>query len=357
MSDFPYSPPWFLDNGLLMTIYVALRSSQIWQSTIEEPEPSYQKVIFTQGAVPLAGWVAIPPNPKGTFVATYGITGTLDNQWFLKILGRKAYAQNYAVVLFDWRAHGESAKLSAVLTSDGINEGKDFVSIARESKTLGCPAPFWFTGYSLGGQLALWGIYYAQFLPEPKDGGALLAEEVAGCAVICPNLDSNLSLPYLVKHPTGKYIERAIAKELKKLVLKIAEYHPQEFDLAAIDKVNSIWGFDHELVVPRLSFESVEEYYAASSAWQILPQINKPTLILYAEDDPMFAPSIISQLKTVCGQNEALNLVLTKAGGHVGYISSPRCQQANGDRDRWWAWNRILDFSRLQLSKSTALKL
>jgi uncharacterized protein len=342
MSDIPYSPPWFLDDGLLMTIYVAFRSSQVWQSTLEEPEPSYQKVIFTQGEVPLAGWVAIPPNPKGTFVGTYGITGTLDNQWFLKILGRKAYAQNYAVVLFDWRAHGESAKLSAVLTSDGINEGKDFVSIARESKTLGCPAPFWFTGYSLGGQLALWGIYYAQFLSA--DSG-LCADEVAGCAVICPNLDSNLSLPYLVKHPTGKYIERAIAKELKKLVLKIAAYHPQEFDLSAIEQVNSIWDFDHELVIPRLNFKSVEEYYAACSAWQILPQINKPTLILYAEDDPMFAPSIIGQLKTVCSHNEALKLVLTKAGGHVGYVSSLRCQQEYGDRDRWWAWNRILDWS------------
>ncbi|MDJ0743730.1 MAG: hypothetical protein QNJ32_10255 [Xenococcaceae cyanobacterium MO_167.B27] len=49
--------------------------------------------------------------------------------------------------------------MSDSLTSDGINEGKDFVSIAEESKALGCPAPFWFTGYSLGGQLALWGVY------------------------------------------------------------------------------------------------------------------------------------------------------------------------------------------------------
>lgn len=341
MSPSSYSPPWFLDNGLLMTIYVAMRSGQNWQETLQEPEPHYQKVVFTQGEVPLAGWIAIPTNPKGTVVGTYGITGTLENQWFLRILGRKAFAQNYAVVLFDWRAHGESAKLSAVLTSDGINEGKDFVSIAGESKTFGCPAPFWFTGYSLGGQLALWGIYYSQFLAV--DG--LNADEVVGGAVICPNLDSNVSLPYLVKHPTGKYIEQAIAKELKKLVQQIAAYHPQEFELSAMAKANSIWGFDHELVVPRLSFNSVEEYYTASSPWQILPQIKKSTLILYAEDDPMFAPSIIPRLKTTCRHNQALNLVLTKAGGHVGYVSSPNCQAENGDRDRWWAWNRILDWS------------
>lgn len=335
-----FEPPFWLNNGFLMTIYVALRSSQIWEETIAETEPDYQKVVFNQGEVPLSGWVAIPPQPKGTIVATYGITGTLENQWFLRILARKAYAQNYAVVLFDWRAHGDSAKLSAVLTSDGINEGKDFVSIAGESKALGCPAPFWFTGYSLGGQLALWGVYYSQFI----EVNGLKSNDVAGGAVICPNLDSNLSLPYLMSHPTGKYIEQAIAKELKKLSLKIHSYHPEEIDLAAIEKANTIWGFDQELVIPRLGFASVEEYFTASSPFQILHKIHKPTLILYAEDDPMFAPSIIPKLKTVCHHNESLALALTKQGGHVAYVSNANCQKANKDRDCWWAWNRILDW-------------
>lgn len=340
MGNSFFEPPFWLNNGFLMTIYVALRSSQIWSDTITEPEPEFQKVVFKQGEVPLAGWVAIPPAAKGTIIATYGITGTLENQWFLQIMARKAYAQNYAVVLFDWRAHGESAKLSPVLTSDGINEGKDFVSIAAESKALGCPAPFWFAGYSLGGQLALWGIYYSQVLKLE----GLESSDIAGGAVICPNLDSNLSLPYLMKHPTGRYIEQAIAKELKKLVLKIKDYHPAAIHSAAIERANTIWGFDRELVIPRLGFASVEEYFTASSPLQIMPKINKPTLILYAADDPMFAPSVIPKLQTVCEHNEFLNLALTKTGGHVAYLSSAKCQQANGDRDCWWAWNRILDW-------------
>ncbi|MEL6438237.1 MAG: alpha/beta fold hydrolase [Cyanobacteria bacterium J06621_8] len=340
MQNSSYEPPLWLNNGLLMTIYVAYRSSQNWQKTLAEGSPDFQKVVFNQGEVPLAGWVAIPPHAQGTIVATYGITGSLENQWFLQILLRKAYAQNYAVVLFDWRAHGESAKLSAVLTSDGINEGKDFVSIAAESKALGCPAPFWFMGYSLGGQLALWGVYYSQFM----ELNGLKTEDIAGGAVICPNLDSEPSLTYLMEHPTGKLIEQAIAKELKKLVLMIKDYHPEALDSAAIERANTIWGFDRELVIPRLGFDSVPEYYAASSPFQILHKISKPTLILYAEDDPMFAPTVIPKLQTVCHHNESLSLNLTKAGGHVGYVSSTNCQQAYGDRDCWWAWNRILEW-------------
>lgn len=340
MLDSSYSPPWFLDNGLLMTLRVAWHYSKIWQNTIAEIEPKYQKVVFTQGEVPLVGWMAIPENPQGTIIGTYGITGSLENQWYLKILARKAYAQNYAVVLFDWRAHGESAKLSPVLTSDGINEGKDFVSIAGESKTLGCPTPFWFTGYSLGGQLALWGVYYSQFMAS--DG--LNSQDVAGGAVICPNLDSNLSLPYLMNHPTGKYIEKAIAKELNKLALKIHSYHPEEIDLTAIKRAKTIWGFDHELVIPRLGFASVEEYFTASSPFRILPKINKPTLIIYAADDPMFAPDLIPQLTKICQENKSVQLTLTKSGGHVGYVSSSNCQKTNQDTDCWWAWNRILNW-------------
>ena len=107
-----YLPPWHLTNGLLMTLYTALRVSRKWENFTIEAEPIYQEHIFTgANGVPIFGKYAIPANAKGTIVATYGITGDLDNQWFLKILGRKAFDKGYAVVLFDWRAHCKTAEL------------------------------------------------------------------------------------------------------------------------------------------------------------------------------------------------------------------------------------------------------
>ncbi|MGL5941815.1 MAG: YheT family hydrolase [Waterburya sp.] len=341
-----YTPPLFLNNGLLMTLYTALIASKNWEKTLIQPEPQYQQVIFNQGEIPLFAWMAIPANPQGTIIGTYGITGSLDNQWFLRILGRKAYAQNYAVILFDWRAHGKSAELSSVLISGGINEGKDFVNIAGESKAMGCPAPFWFTGYSLGGQLALWGVYYSQFL----EVAGLKSSDIAGGAVICPNLDSNRSLPYLMQHPTGKYLERAIAGGLKELAHQIYGYHPEAIDLNIVETIKTIWDFDRELVIPRLGFASVEAYFTASSPFRILPKINKPTLILYAQDDPIFEPNIVSDLKRVCEENKAIDLVLTQGGGHVSYLSSLKCQKTHGDRDPWWGWNRVLEWQSLSFT-------
>jgi predicted alpha/beta-fold hydrolase len=341
----PYTPPLFLRNGLSMTLYTALRASREWEKTISYPEPPYQEKIFAgaQG-VPIFGIVAIPQNPRGTIVGTYGITGSLDNQWFLRLLGRKAFAQGYAVVLFDWRAHGKTADLSPSLTSDGLYEGEDFVRIAATAKAMGCPAPFWFTGYSLGGQLALWAVKAAQELKSKGENLGLEETDIAGAAVICPSLDSNRSLSYLVRDRFGRYLESAIARELKKLAWRVHNAHPEKIDPAAIDRANSIWSFDRELVIGRLGFPTVEAYYDASSGLHLLPVLDKQTLILYAADDPMFDPTIIADLKAASERNPCIDLLLTRYGGHVGYFSSKSCQLLAGDPDPWWAWNRVLDW-------------
>jgi len=345
----PYNPSWFLQNGLMMTVYTALWGKRYWESTIQLPEPSYHEKIFVGGqGVPIFGLVAIPENAHSTIIGTYGITGELETEWFLRVLGRKAYAEGYAVVLFDWRAHGKTAQLSPTLTSDGLYEGEDFVRIAAAAKAMGCPGKFWFTGYSLGGQLALWAVKVAlEVIREHEDLG-LEDSDIGGSMVICPSLDSERSLSYLVTKPFGRYLEAGIAQNLKKLAWRIHDAHPGNIDPAAIERANSIWGFDNELVINRLGFSSVEAYYQASSALQILPQISKPTLILYAADDPLFDPAIIPELEEACDRNPVIDLLLTQYGGHVGYLSSKNCQRQVQDSDLWWAWNRVLQWLEQQ---------
>lgn len=344
-STTPYRAPWPLNNGLLMTLYTGLRADKNWQSKLSEPEPPYQEHIFTGAQnVPLFGLVAIPPNPIGTIVGTYGITGDLQDQWVLQIMGRKAYAKGYAVVIFDWRAHGKSAQLSDTLTSDGLYEGEDFVRIAAAANALGAPTPIWFTAYSLGGLLALWGVKAAQELPQWGADLAIEVEDIAGSAVICPALESLRSLKYLTQAPIGKYLEKAITRKLKQLLAQLQTYHPESFDPVAASRVHSIWSFDDEMVISRLGFDSVEDYYLATSGLYILPDLKKPTLIIYAEDDPLFDPTLVEDIEATCAKNPAIKLMLTEQGGHVGYISSQHCQQQTRDPDCWWAWNRVLDW-------------
>lgn len=350
MNPSTYLPPRAIQQGIPMTLYTALRANRIWEKTISDPEPLYHPHLFSgAGNVPLFGLVAIPDHPKATIVGTYGITGTLENQWFLRLLGRKAVTQGFAVVLFDWRAHGKTAELSPVLTSDGLFEGEDFVRIAAAAKQLGCPAPFWFTGFSLGGQLALWGIKSGQTMTSWGTNLGLEEADLGGGAVICPSLDSQRSLTYLMRHPLGRYLEQAITRQLKKMAWQLYEYHPTAIDRTAVERVDSIWAFDQELVIGALGFASVEDYYQASSPLPLLPHLTKPTLILYAEDDPLFDPSIIPDLKVACADHPSIQLALTRHGGHVGYFNSKAGQRLAGDQDPWWAWNRVLEWIDAQL--------
>ncbi|WP_253276386.1 YheT family hydrolase [Synechococcus sp. PCC 6312] len=341
----PYYPPLLLRSGLIHTLYTALIHGRNWQALTPYAQPPYQEQIIQGGQnIPLWAWVGSPKSQvsPGTVIATYGITGELTNQWYLQIFGRKAWDRGYGVILFDWRGHGKTGELCPTLTSDGIYEGGDFLAIAEQAAGLGCPPPYWLVGYSLGGQLALWGLHAAE-----TENNA----DIAGVAVICPSLDSLRSLKYLVKTPWGRAIERSITKQLKILARHLYAYHPQALDLEAIQRANSIWEFDQELVIPRLGFESVAAYYQASSPFRFLDQLKRPVYILYAADDPLFDPSIIPDLKQICHHNPALHLHLTRYGGHVGYLSDNREQKRWGDPDGWWAWNRVLAWFNGQSSK------
>jgi predicted alpha/beta-fold hydrolase len=208
-------------------------------------------------------------------------------------------------------------------------------------------------GYSLGGQLALWGIYKAQSVQDWGPQLAIHSEEIAGGVAICPSLESERSLRYLMAHPIGRLLEQRITQNLKQLAHQLYQYHPQAFDPAAIERANSIWGFDQELVIGRLGFVSVQDYYQSSSALPLLAQLHKPTWILYAADDPLFDPTLIPELQAIAQGNPALDLALTQYGGHVGYFSSQQCQAEWGDPDPWWAIHRTLHW--LQAGPSAVL--
>ena len=60
-------------------------------------------------------------------------------------------------------------------------------------------------------------------------------------------------------------------------------------------------------MIGRLGFPTVEAYYDASSALPLLPNLTKPTLIIYAEDDPFFEPAIIPELQIACASNPAVD--------------------------------------------------
>ncbi|NEO28506.1 MAG: alpha/beta fold hydrolase, partial [Kamptonema sp. SIO4C4] len=299
------------------------------------PTIPWRRQIF-QGAddVPLWGWWACPAEAQGTIIFNYGITGSLETAWYSHLLAHKAYAQGWAVCLYDWRSHGHSVALSPVPSSDGWREGEDQVKIAQTLVQLGCPPFVALVGFSLGGQLALWGL---------KTASEQACPYIQTAATICPSLDSNRSLAFLGSTPAGRWIEQRLTRELRDYAQQRLQYFPHSTTPEAIQRIQCIADFDREMVIDYYGFPSVEDYYQQTSPLYFLETLERPYLILYAADDPLFEPALVAELPQKMANNPAAHLLLTRYGGHVSHIASQTTTE-----DRFWGFNRLLEFCQQQ---------
>jgi len=333
----PYLPPWFLRDGIIQTVVASYwygRTWEIWRDRVwwmkgYPPLPWQEKTFLGAEDVPLWGKWVCPPDACGTIILTYGITGDAEQSWYAYLTAYKAYTQGWAVLLYDWRGHGKTAELSPTPSSDGWREGADQVLLAEQLVGLGCPPDVVLIGFSLGGQLALWGLKEARDTPHIK-----------GAATLCPNLESNRSLDYLVSDPFGRLVERSFTQQLIAEVRRKASRFPEAVAEGTADRVDSIIGFDREIVINYYGFHSVSEYYQQTGGLYLLDQLTLPYLVVYAADDPVFDPSLVPEIKARIDNNPNGYLLLTDHGGHVAHIS-----QKNHHEDQFWGINRLLEFA------------
>jgi hypothetical protein len=278
-----------------------------------------------------------PSNAKATLIISYGITGQAQTAWYAHTLARKAYSRGWAVMIYDWRGHGRTAELSPVPSSDGWREGEDQLHMATQLVAMGCPEPVALVGFSLGGQLTLWGLKAAV-----EQNSSL----VRCGAVLAPNLESNRSLDYLLSTPAGRVIEQTLARQLKMEAEKRLGHFPEAVKPDAVERVNSIRTFDEYMVIDYYGFASVSDYYQKTSGLYLLDTLALPYLVIYATDDPMFDPTLVPELEQRTNSNPHAHLILTAQGGHVAHIST-----GTKEEDEFWALNRLLEFCEGQIDE------
>ncbi len=109
-------------------------------------------------------------------------------------------------------------------------------------------------------------------------------------------------------------------------------------DLASIDwsrPPESLYQFDNQVTAPVNGFTGADQYYASSSAAPLLGNIQRPTLILAAQDDPIVPAAIFQHAST----GPQVLVHMTKHGGHTGYFG-----RRSADPDRNWLEWRVVEF-------------
>ena len=104
---------------------------------------------------------------------------------------------------------------------------------------------------------------------------------------------------------------------MKKAVTDKFDPHTAAFDWQRAMDAVTFAEFDDAVTAPLHGFASKDDYYNKCSSVHFLKDIERPTLIVNALDDPFMTPEVIPAEDAL---SPCVTLEVSESGGHVGFI-------------------------------------
>ena len=295
-SDF--RPAWWLRGAHAQTMYPHLfrRPPAVpWQpERLELPDGDFVDLQWTG------------PDSQPLVCLFHGLEGSGESSYIGGL--RHALSQaGLSSVLMQFRGcSGEPNRLARGYHSGDTGDIRALVHMLRErfgQRWLGA------AGFSLGGNALL------KYLGEEGDrsefSSAVAVSVPFDLAQCAERLHSGLSRIY----------ERHLLRKLNRKVTQRAKL----LDAAGVDTPHaaasrSFREFDGRVVAPLFGFKDANDYYTQSSCGPFLSAIERPTLIIHAQDDPFMTPQSIPGPDALA---KPVTLELSRQGGHVGFVQGP----------------------------------
>ncbi|HKS80667.1 MAG TPA: alpha/beta fold hydrolase [Candidatus Acidoferrales bacterium] len=263
-------------------------------------------------------------------VLLHGLEGSSQSGYMLGT-AEKAYAAGFDVVRLNQRNCGGTEKLSPTLYHSGLS--CDIRAVIRELIERDEFPEMFAAGFSMGGNLVL------KMAGELGDGAP---SQLRGFVAVAPAMDLAACAAAL-EAPRNFIYETRFVRGLKERLKQKARLFPQIYGvnghLKSLSRVHTVREFDDVITAPFSGFRDASDYYARSSANQLLGKIARPALILTAQDDPVVPFSTFAAREI--RENPIITLIAPRYGGHCGFIS-----REDGD-ERFWSEARVVEFCRL----------
>jgi predicted alpha/beta-fold hydrolase len=265
------------------------------------------------------------PRAHSTLVLLHGLEGSSESAYMLGT-AEKAWIAGFNVVRLNQRNCGGTEHLSPTLYHSGLSG--DIRAVVLELIGRDKLPEIFAAGFSMGGNLVL---------KMAGEFGDAAPAEVRGFAAVAPALDLAACADALAE-PQNFLYERHFVRRLKERMRRKARLFPGQFPIDGMDEIRSVRDFDDAITARFCGFASAADYYARSSARQLLGKIRRPTLIVTAADDPFVPVASFADVALVANPN--ITLVAPAHGGHSAFISREK-----GD-ERFWVEARIVEFCR-----------
>ena len=270
------------------------------------------------------------PARAPTLVLVHGMCGCARSQYLLGTAAL-AHRRGFNVLRLNVRGSGDTEHLSATPYMGGLTI--DLHAVCHELVVEYGLAPPVVAGWSLGGNMAL------KLAGELAAGANSL---LSGLVAVCPAIDLEAAA-VRIDSPGIEVAgyRRFFLAQLKATIRRRAELTPDRFDAAKLDAITTMRGFDDLITARYWGYPSAEAYYEDASALRVLADIEVPTLVIAARDDPLVPFASFSS--TALESNPALRLVAPDSGGHCAFLQ----RRSSADSTRWWAEHRVVDFAEL----------
>jgi hypothetical protein len=298
-------PPRFLDNKHLQTIFTTIFPPK---NLLRTKYPSEVCIVKCNDRSGDFLWLDhSPPLVKKSkkeipyLVLFHGMEGSADSHYIVS-LAELALSKGYGVVRVNLRGCGRGEGLSkkgyhAGMTQD-IKLVEDFTYKKFSKKVILC-------GFSLSANTLL------KYLGTNSKSKAICFSAVS------PPLDLKRACEY-IDSSKGIFYRNVFLSSFKNKFKTGSIFSTKEQKEKAIS-VKTMFDYDDIITGPNFGFRGALDYYKFSSSIFSIYKIKKKGIIIHAEDDPLIPPD--SFLSIDWKKIPSVTPLLTKSGGHVGFIT------------------------------------
>jgi len=317
MSTQSFRPLPFLSNPHVQTVLGSMLRGTRFHA------PTRLRAVPLPDGDHLAILDSIPPMWKPgdpIVVIVHGMGGSAKSA-FVQRTARRYWKAGMRAVRVDLRGSGAGVAWARGIYNAGVSADIRSVMgmLERESPS----SPVLLVGFSLGGNISLKLAGEVNEHPVPN-----LAKVIA----VAPPIDLQ-SCSSLIALRRNRIYDRKFTRNLLELANEHHQHHP-DLPLPNFPKKLTVRQFDDLYTSPRAGFQNADDYYRRSSSAPLIANINVPTLILTARDDPFIPAEPFERL----APNDFVRVVITKHGGHLGFLG------ADGEGGSRWAEQQIAEW-------------
>jgi predicted alpha/beta-fold hydrolase len=263
-----------------------------------------------------------------TVLLVHGVGGSAEAAYLVRA-AVAFYEAGYHVVRLDLRGAGTSADEWSSRYHAGLSS--DIVAVCKELSRHPRVGPLGLVGCSLGGHLAL---------HVAADSASQEVGSLKGVVALAAPVELAATVKYLSRAaaaPFHAFVVVSLVAQTLELVARRPDAVP--CTRAELLRVRSLWGYD-DLVIARMhGFLGARDYYERASVAPRLGELGVPTLVLYADDDPM-VPAFVTDAVLARGVSKSLTAAKTATGGHLGWFDD----LGAASFVRTWAAKRAIRF-------------